>query len=1685
MPNQDPELQELYGEAARRGLFAQDKEMEQIGHEMRARGMVVDKTQGGLFPEQPRRSGPPVLPPTAGLDISLPSGNPIQMRQALPKWRGSFGQGDTGATVRVPGIQPAPTAGTTPKPVSQGVSFVKRPPIKATPTKTVTKPSVGVGDIRQREADQAELDARSKNPFTYPEERHPVPTPQQPGFFGRIAQGVQHLVGALNPAGITTERVTTGVPTARRLLMTTGDYPALPVIRNKTAAERLRLIAEKNAVVEAVRVLRDAIQPNGQIDWKKAPTDPNLSIQRTAVLPTIQKLTPWQKKLLPIVQQQFRAEDKASQMAGVGEGIIQDALAAVAGFKVGGFVGNKARQLALQKLAPYLSEPAFEVLSDRVAALAGKKAPTQLPQVVARTAARVVPTLAGGTAGGAAGGGAAGFTVGLAQTGDVRKAVEAGVEGVKQGAKFGAVAATLHLAVENAVSGLKTYRTGETEAHVETIGNTLGKKLGLTPDETSALKGRLVEIAKAPAVRKNSMREQLVQDLKAGRPASVKTPPVETPPPSPKPAPPPSPGPTVHAPEGEVALRYQTPEQMANLSQRVQAGEITGEPATQITQWTRAHEAWNDIALDPADSQRFTREWHNPANPIRQQWNVVSTAATRATDPELAAKLRAAADDIAKGYARTFSPTETPAIPPTVSVWRQMSPAQQAAVPTEAKAALLKNDIANSSLVLHGVAPEAKEFRGIRSVKQLNAYADEMFGQAQDRLASEQPEKIETGYGKPTDELLNAPTPGLDAIHRGYEQATQPPREINITPLDETAERARLIDEIAQTRDGPAPYFPPSWSMDELREYHAGVMARPAPTENTYTGPERRQNSEQRRRVSEMSPEEMQKALLEHPLTGLPNKRAFDENAGNYSHFGFTDLDNFKWFNDTFSHTEGDKVLRAVGEVIKSVAPDTFHISGDEFILAGHDPADIGAKLENISEQLSKTPIELTDSHGTTVIIDGVGMSYGIGRNKDEAEVGLHGHKEERRLAGKRVAREKSGGTQTARGQRAVRSEERGQGKSQELKARTVELTESKPAAAPKIKEGAFVRDEKTRTTYGLIAREEGKWIAVADPMKADLSTPRVKLSDADIAGMRVVRDAAEASKASTPKQKFLAELENEGAGFNASTTATVAANFKEVLQARTGKPLTLTGFRQEARGGRVPGTGTFHAIDPQIAAEYGAGYGNVAKGEKARGGPIESLKVEKLSFENPLVIDGTHERLARDVRDGKLFQGIPEPARKAILAGWDHLQKHGEPGIPLFNKAVARAARLAGHDGIFYRSLTKDLSLGTKGNASEVVDLRGVRSSAPTPESGRKGGSVHRSDSVQAGGHDYHIVGQAKHGENAGKFVALDKATGKTVYLDASEAKAGQTPESGSKGGQVGQGNFTDPELNAWTRENYGKPVETETRLDKFKAAMTELGHLATREYRDLARTGEWGNVTQLLKRLEKASEIANSETQIRMARIVNELSPEENSMFRDSLILRDMAEDIKRQEDEIARGALDELRLPIPWTPEKVERETQTIDAMVAKSPKVRAALKQRPLEMAEVTSEYEKEYTRAFGKPPSLTRGDSYYRHQILDIADAGYSRGGTLGGFKAPSDKPGYLKKRQGSERGYNTKYIEAEHDWMSKNDPRHDRAQGVQRGQGIRHRQVAQASCHRSERSRGAGEDRSRRHRPVGKARRRR
>jgi diguanylate cyclase (GGDEF)-like protein len=131
--------------------------------------------------------------------------------------------------------------------------------------------------------------------------------------------------------------------------------------------------------------------------------------------------------------------------------------------------------------------------------------------------------------------------------------------------------------------------------------------------------------------------------------------------------------------------------------------------------------------------------------------------------------------------------------------------------------------------------------------------------------------------------------------------------------------------------------------------------------------------------------EEAEQAATTDPLTGLPNRRYFDEACELMAHrrrrgdavgILMIDIDRFKVLNDTYGHATGDAVLRAVGRAVAGAvreddAPARF--GGEEFVvlLRNPDPSraiEAGERIRRAVSALDLRP------HG----VPGVTVSVGV-----------------------------------------------------------------------------------------------------------------------------------------------------------------------------------------------------------------------------------------------------------------------------------------------------------------------------------------------------------------------------------------------------------------------------------------------------------------------------------------------------------------------------------------------------------------------------------------------------------------------------------------------------------------------------------------------------------------------------------
>ena len=152
------------------------------------------------------------------------------------------------------------------------------------------------------------------------------------------------------------------------------------------------------------------------------------------------------------------------------------------------------------------------------------------------------------------------------------------------------------------------------------------------------------------------------------------------------------------------------------------------------------------------------------------------------------------------------------------------------------------------------------------------------------------------------------------------------------------------------------------------------------------------------------------------PLTGLPNRRYFDEfaallgggrRAGDGVAVLMIDIDKFKGLNDTFGHPVGDQVLRSVAEAITGAVRDQdvpARIGGEEFAVLLRNPGPMDA-IE-VGERVRQAVRDLDlGSFG----IPGISVSVGVANatGPDEAIDVLVDRADQALLRAKRAGRDR------------------------------------------------------------------------------------------------------------------------------------------------------------------------------------------------------------------------------------------------------------------------------------------------------------------------------------------------------------------------------------------------------------------------------------------------------------------------------------------------------------------------------------------------------------------------------------------------------------------------------------------------------------------------------------------------------
>jgi diguanylate cyclase (GGDEF)-like protein len=134
------------------------------------------------------------------------------------------------------------------------------------------------------------------------------------------------------------------------------------------------------------------------------------------------------------------------------------------------------------------------------------------------------------------------------------------------------------------------------------------------------------------------------------------------------------------------------------------------------------------------------------------------------------------------------------------------------------------------------------------------------------------------------------------------------------------------------------------------------------------------------------------------PLTGLPNRRYFDEfcgllarrrRAGDAVAVLMIDIDRFKVLNDTYGHPVGDEVLKAVGGAIASTVRDQdvpARVGGEEFAVLLRNPGpDVALEVgERVREAVRSLDLS---AFGVPLVSVSVGVANALGPDEPIPEL--------------------------------------------------------------------------------------------------------------------------------------------------------------------------------------------------------------------------------------------------------------------------------------------------------------------------------------------------------------------------------------------------------------------------------------------------------------------------------------------------------------------------------------------------------------------------------------------------------------------------------------------------------------------------------------------------------------------------
>lgn len=224
----------------------------------------------------------------------------------------------------------------------------------------------------------------------------------------------------------------------------------------------------------------------------------------------------------------------------------------------------------------------------------------------------------------------------------------------------------------------------------------------------------------------------------------------------------------------------------------------------------------------------------------------------------------------------------------------------------------------------------------------------------------------------------------------------------------------------------------------------------------------------------------------------------------------------------------------------------------------------------------------------------------------------------------------------------------------------------------------------------------------------------------------------------------------------------------------------------------------------------------------------------------------------------------------------------------------------------------------------------------------------------------------------------------------------------------------FADKESGAEIRAAQGLPKTNQ--WETIKDAFTKLREELTQTIEGIPHDGKHAQFEYAMIKLKKEKEIQSTNT-IQMLREITEgLKPYEMDVFS----LKSIFDDLRVVEGQ-------GKQVPFGLDRAKIDAELKRLDAEIASNPVISDALARRQASWKAIVTDYKQAMKDIGFDVSGKFKNDAYFRHQIIDYAQGkGISQSS---GMKTPTGRS-FLRERKGSEKAFNTDYLQAEYEVMA-------------------------------------------------------